>query len=147
MEIIAFSANNQEEIVVLPVTPPGITIEQPQANDTYKGLMMDLNIIGNVGLRTIEISSFFPVAQLPFMPAASVADPQIYLQFFEKWRRKKRPIRIVWTKNDRTERLNMPCTVDEFSYAVKKNGDVEYTMTLREYQFVIVNGMLVRSNV
>lgn len=146
MEIITFSADNMAEVVVLPHTPPGLTVETPQNNETYNGLSMDLNMIGNVGLQSMEISSFFPVRRLPFMPSAAVADPETYINFFDKWRRKHYPIRIVWTKNDGTERLNMPVTVDSFSWAVGKLGDVEYSLSLREYRFVMIGGKLVDNN-
>lgn len=133
---IVFSANNRQEVMILPVVPPDIAIEQAQANDTYTGLSMDLNIIGNVGLRSLEISSFFPVNKnYPFVKANSNADGWAYIDFFKRWRAKKVPIRIVITDNN-IERLNMACTVDSFTYSVDKMGDISYTLSLREYVFV-----------
>ena len=133
---IVFSANNRAEIIVLPVVPPDISIEQAQANETYTGLSMDLNIIGNVGLRTLEISSFFPVNKnYYFQKANSNADGHDYVDFFERWRGKHVPIRIVITEGV-VERLNMACTVDSFTHSTDKVGDINYTLTLREYVFV-----------
>ena len=33
-------------------------------------------------------------------------------------------------------RLNSPCSVDSFSWSVKRNGDIAYSLTLREYRFI-----------
>ncbi len=135
---IVFSANNRAEVMIIPIVPNDISIEQSQSNDTYTGLSMDLNMIGNLGLRTLELSSIFPVNKnYKFIKANSNANGWDYVDFFNKWRGKKVPIRIVIT-DGAEERLNMACTVDNFSYSVDKAGDIAYSLSLREYVFVVV---------
>ena len=56
---IVFSINNNAEIMVLPVAPEW-EISEDQANETYNGLSFNIRMIGNPGLRTLEISSLFP---------------------------------------------------------------------------------------
>lgn len=136
---IVFSASNRQEIMIIPVVPPDISVEQTQANETYTGLSMDLNIIGNLGLRTLELSSFFPVNKnYRFVKANSNSDGWAYVDFFNRWRTKGVPIRVVITESNGTERLNMACTVDNFSHSVNKVGDIIYSLSLREYVFVKV---------
>lgn len=55
---ITLSANNNADIYVLPIVPPGIEINSPQKNETFEGLKGDLTLIGNPGLKEISISSF-----------------------------------------------------------------------------------------
>ena len=33
-------------------------------------------------------------------------------------------------------RLNSPCTVDDFGWRVQRNGDISYSISVREYRFV-----------
>lgn len=136
---IVFSANNRQEVMIIPVVPNDIGVEHAQNNETYTGLSMDLNIIGNLGLRTLELSSIFPVNKnYKFLKANANTDGWAYVDFFNRWRAKKVPIRIVITKGNGEDWLNMACTVDGFSYSVDKAGDIVYSLSLREYVFVVV---------
>lgn len=135
---IVFSANNRSEVMILPIVPNDISIEQSQSNDTYAGLSMDLNIIGNLGLRTLELASIFPVnKKYKFIKANANTNGWDYVNFFNRWRGKKVPIRLVITDGSE-ERLNMACTVDSFSYSADRMGDIAYSLSLREYVFVVV---------
>ncbi len=135
---ITFSANNREEIMVLPVMPNDIDIDRAQDNSTYDGLSFPLNMIGNLQLREFQIESIFPNKRYSWANPLASCNANDYIEFFEKWRGKRVPIRVVMTDKSGGEILNIPCTVDKFTYHYDRAGDVAYNMTVREYRFVEV---------
>lgn len=136
MDII-FSVNNNEEIKVLPVVPPDIGITQAQNNEQFQTINSGtLNLIGDIGLRNLSIQSFFPINNYKWIKKGSNLDGWSYVDFFKKWRGKRVPLRIVITSTKGKEILNMPCTIDEFEFAEKRNGDISYSLTITEYPFV-----------
>lgn len=135
---ITFSANNREEIMVLPLMPNDIDITRAQDNSTYDGLSFPLNLIGNLQLREFQLESIFPNKKYSWAHPLSSSNANDYIEFFEKWRNKKVPIRVVMTNKQGGEILNMPCTIDSFNYHYDRAGDVAYSMTVREYRFVEV---------
>lgn len=134
---IVFSANNRQELVVLPFVSPDTTVDEPQNNDTFTGLSRDVNLIGPRGLRQLKISSILPKGRYPFLSGAASPSPRTYLDFFRRWRDEKVPLRVVWTDTDGSEILNMPCTIDSLSWSVMKAGHIQYSLTAREYEFVV----------
>lgn len=133
---IVFSANNREEVIILPVVPE-IEMDKPQENERFQTINNGtLNLIGDEGLRTFSITSIFPSKEYPWMKPGSVAEPFRYVDFFNKWRARKVPLRIVTSKPDGTEWFNMPVLIDNFNYRVRRNGDIAYTLECSEYRFV-----------
>ena len=133
---IVFSANNREEVIILPVVPE-IELGNPQENERFKTINNGtMNLIGDEGLRTFSITSIFPSKNYPWLKPGSLAEPFRYVAFFNKWRARKVPLRIVASKPDGTEWFNMPCLIDNFSYKVLRNGDIAYTLEVSEYRFV-----------
>ena len=134
---IIISINNNEEVIVLPAVPEGLGPEYPQNNESYQGLSRDYNTIGTMGLWSMPISSFFPVGKrYSFMPPDAFEDGWKYVDFFQRNRPRRLPFRIIMLDSSGVCRLNSPCTVDSFSWQVKRNGDIAYTLSLREYRFV-----------
>lgn len=134
MDII-FSANNRQEVFVLPVVPSGVDVGEPQNNDTFSGALGELNLIGNMGLRSMSISSILPNRQYSFMRPGSTRDGWSYMDFFRRIRSSKVPLRVVMVTTSGGEVLNMPCTIDDFSWSVDKAGDIAYSLSVREYVF------------
>jgi hypothetical protein len=136
MDII-FSANNNEEIKIMPIVPNDIEIVQSQSNEEFETLNSGtLNLIGELGLRNLSIQSFFPCNEYRWIKKGASTDGWSYVDFFQKWRNRKVPIRIVMISKIGRQILNMPCTIDEFSHAEKRNGDIAYTLEIKEYTFV-----------
>ena len=135
MDII-FSANNNEEVMVFPVVPPGIGPEIPQENEDFNAMTGKLKLIGNMGLRKLQIDSFWPVNKsYDFIRPGAEANGHAYIKFFEKWRNKKVPMRIIITTDDGSTRLNMACLVNNLSWNVDKAGDIRYLLDVEEYRF------------
>ncbi len=134
---VSLSINNNEEVLLLPVTPAEYEIKEPWNNQEVAGLYQSLNIIQHRGLATMEIDSFFPIRDYPFLLNRNMWGMD-YVVKIQKWRKARLPLRVVITNNGVTE-INMPVTIDEFSYKVKKDGDIYYTLSLKEFAFVKVN--------
>lgn len=132
---IVFSINNNAEIMVLPVAPEW-EISEDQANETYNGLSFNIRMIGNPGLRTLEISSFFPSKKYPFVNPYADVNPQAYIDFFRRIKTECIPARIVITDKQSVERLNMAVSIDNFVYKYRTNGDADFSVSMTEYIFL-----------
>ena len=132
---IVFSINNNAEIMVLPVSPEW-EIAEDQGNETYNGLSFNIRMIGNPGLRTMELSSFLPSKRYPFVNPYADINPQAYIDFFRRIKSEKIPARIVITDRQSVERLNMAVSIDNFTYQYRANGDADFSLSMTEYIFL-----------
>ncbi|MTI65169.1 MAG: phage portal protein [Firmicutes bacterium] len=135
---IVFSANNNEEIKILPIVPaesPEISTEQK--NETFDTVNNGtLQLIGDMGLKSLSISSIFPCNDYKWIKSGSSTDGWSYVNFFEKWRKAKVPIRCVIIGKDGKVVLNIACLINNFTYREKRIGDIAYTLDIVEYRFV-----------
>ena len=132
---IVLSINNNAEILVLPVAPEW-EIAEDQSNETYNGLSFNIRMIGNAGLRTMEIASFFPSKRYPFVNPYADINPQAYIDFFRRVKSERIPARIVITDKQSVERLNMAVSIDNFTYKYRANGDANFSLSMTEYIFL-----------
>lgn len=134
---IIFSVNNNEEVWVMPHCPPDFPLSQAeQHHETYEGLSRDYRRIGTMGLRTLSWTALLPIRRHSFMPREAYKDGWAYVDFFERWRDRKVPFRLIVLDSKGVARLNMPCTVDSFEVSVRQSGDLEYSITVTEYRFI-----------
>lgn len=138
MDII-FSANNNEEVMILPIIPK----DMPELSNIYNNTVFEtvngqINLIGNKGLREVMLESFFPVNKnYRYAHSGSNPDGWAYVAFFNKWMDKRVPIRMVWV-DDNKEISNMAYTVEKFTTQIARNKDINYTLELKEYRFIKV---------
>lgn len=125
--------------MVLPHVPPDFPLPEPeQHNETYGGLTRDYNRIGTLGLRKLQWSSIFPVgARHLFMPREALLDGWAYVDFFRRWREKSVPFRLIVLDSGGACRLNMAVTVDSLELSVRRSGDIDYSISVTEYPFVV----------
>ena len=129
---IYLSVNNREEVMTMPVLPSEFTISKPQKNDTFETVTEgELKLMGSLGLKSISWSSFFPVRDYPFLRDRSNTAFG-YLYTLDTWIGRKLPIRLIITETP----INMACVVEDFSYTIKKDGDMYYSITLSEFKLV-----------
>jgi hypothetical protein len=134
---IVFSANNGQEIFVMPVVPPDIPINQTIKNEVFDSVNKgEFKLIGSKGLITISIDSFFPNKEYPFIKKGALSDGWQYVSFFERWIDLEAPIRIVITSKVGVEVKNLPVAIDSFNYSIDKVGDIQYSLELSEYKFM-----------
>ena len=125
---IFLSVNNREQVLRLPVLPSEFNVSKPQSNETFDTVTQgQLKLIGRPSLKSISWSSFFPVRDYPFLRDRS--DTAFgYLYTLDTWISKKLPVRLIITETP----INMACSIDDFSYSIKKDGDMHYSITLGE---------------
>jgi hypothetical protein len=137
---IFISINNNEEVIQLPTSPESYGIDSPWKNETFEGMKIELNLIGLRGLKTIEISSFFPIRDYPFIRNRDMWGKE-YVEAIERWRDRRVPIRLIIVSDDpHVMGVNMPVTIDNFEHKTKQDGDIYYTLSFKEFAFVKVGG-------
>lgn len=124
------SINNRERVILLPVNPPELTVGSPQGNETYSTVNGELNLIGNIGLKTISFSSFFPMDERNYSKNNSLLGFD-YIDTIEDLRSRKLPFRFIVTDTN----INLPVTIDEFEWSVLKGRKINYSLNLREFRF------------
>ncbi|SDZ19421.1 hypothetical protein [Tindallia californiensis] len=134
---IYLSINNNEEVIQLPAPPEQYEIDSPFGSETFESIMQAFNLPGTRGLKTLEISSFFPVRNYPFLQNRSMWGMD-YVDTIERWRDRRLPMRLIIVSRRRTLSINMPITIDDFQYSTDKSGDIKYTMSIREFTLVQV---------
>lgn len=129
---IYLSVNNREEIMKIPVPPPEFTVSKPHSNSVFETISAgQLNLIGTESLKKISWNSFFPVRNYPFLRDKS--DTEFgYLYKLDTWYINKLPMRLIITGIP----INMPCTIDDFSYTIKQDRDLWYSIALSEVKLI-----------
>lgn len=131
MEIV-FTAENRKETLHLPIIPETFEVSFPHNNEVVTTISAgDMNIIGMEGLKTISFDSWFPNRSYPFAKSKVLA--QQGKDFFTKWKRKRRPIRIVVTSKGGWEIHNELYAIDNFTFGYDRVGDMTYSLSLSQF--------------
>ena len=130
---IYLSVNNREQVICLPVLPAEFTVSKPFSNEVFETVTQgELNLIGKAKLKSISWSSFFPSRDYPFLrDKSNTAFGYAYL--LDTWYSQKLPMRLIITETP----INMACTIEDFSYTIKKDGDMYYNITLSEVKLIL----------
>lgn len=129
------SANNYEEVFVLPYLPPEWSWSEGQTIDTYDGLSRSITMPGNMEPQTFSWSALYPRQRYSFTAAKADTNPEAFVEFIRKWREKHYPLRLTITDGDKTL-VYIPVLVDSFSHSYLKNRDLKYSISLVEYKFL-----------
>lgn len=114
----------------LPVLPPSIGL-QLQYNNTEIDITNygKVNLIGNRGLASTTVSSFFPAHKYNFVQYSNFPNPKKCIKIIKKMM--GNPIQYIVTEIN----INMSMTIEEFTYSEDdSSGDIKYTLTLKEYR-------------
>lgn len=130
-----FSANNRQEVFVLPFTPPELNISKSQNNSVFDGLSRGRGVPGTLQPTIISFSSRFFKHKPSWAHPMATAQPMEYVDFFNRWWEKLVPIRLTVTDTDR-EILNMAVLIDNFEWQMHKTRDILYSISLKEYKFI-----------
>ena len=132
---IELSFDNRREGFVLPINPKTLELSDPNLNQKLTLLNMgEINLIGNRGLITCSLSSFFPSTRSPFYKRAN-RKPMEYIALLKKWKESKKPIRFIISDTD----INLAMAIEKLSYSTNEgDADVYYTLELAEYRFLNV---------
>lgn len=129
------SFNNFAEKMQLPVPPAEFSLSTGNINETINITNLgNITQIGGEELAEIEISSFFPARPAPYT-TRNVPEPYAAVELIEKWRKTKRPIRLIITGTP----VNLACAIESFTWGERGGSrDVYYRLKLKEYRFIQV---------
>ena len=128
---ITASIDNNKTIVNMPFVPAsGLTIDYGSStNENVDSVKYgQIKKLGKEPLATVSIDSFFPASK-------TGEDPYKYVQFFRNARKKRKPVRIVITDNDR-EIFNRLMAIETFSWTIDKVGGIDYSLSFEQYRKV-----------
>ena len=127
---IYFSRNYNEEILKVPYVYPEMGIHTPSNNRTFETSEGHiLTLIGEKGLRNFTLDSFFPHKIYSWMDSdTALADEAI--EFINKNLLKTLKVVVI---SDENIMLNMLCTLSDFKYSKRQNGDFKYSVKVTEY--------------
>lgn len=120
-------------VVQLPVLPESLEVSASSTNSTTNIVQLgDITNIGIKGLKSVNISSFFPKYDAPYVQTSGgFREPDYYLEFFERIKDDRKPVRLVVTDTE----INMMVSVESFNYTRNwGTDDIEYTLELKEYK-------------
>jgi len=120
----------------LPVVPGSFEIPDGNDIETLKATEYgDLTIVGYRKRKDIKIESFFPSHEYEFAPgSADDTDPMQSVALFQDWIFRKTVLRFIIADNISTK-INERFVIEDFVYSQNNeaNGDINYTLTLREF--------------
>lgn len=130
---IFLSINNREQVIQLPIVPSEFKIPSPQNHETYTTINQgDIKLIGQRGLKSLTIDSFFPAKDYPFARDKTYKGWEYY-EIIESWIDRRIPIRLIITNTP----INMAVVIDNFEAGVQDgSGDVYYSLALSEFKFI-----------
>ncbi len=129
---IYLSVNNREQIIKIPVPPAEFSVSKPHSNGVFETVSSgQLNFIGTASLKSISWSSFFPVKPCSFLRDRTYT-AWGYLYLLDTWYNQKLPMRLIITGTP----INMACTMEDFSYSIKQDGDMWYSISLSEIPLI-----------
>ncbi|HBG3822187.1 TPA: LysM peptidoglycan-binding domain-containing protein [Clostridioides difficile] len=88
-------------------------------------------VFGGIGLRSTDISSFFPNQNYPFCDYAGFPKPYDCVALLKDWMEKGYILRFIITETN----INFECIITDFSYKEQDGTrDVYFTLNLKEYK-------------
>lgn len=132
---IFLSINNREQVIQLPIVPTEFKVASPVNHETYTTINQgDMKLIGQRGLKSLGIDSFFPSKVYPFNRDNTYKGWE-YVEVIEAWINRKLPIRLIATNTP----INMLMTIDNFEYGLQDgSGDVYYSLQLSQFSEIIL---------
>lgn len=129
---VMFTLSCAGDSVTFPVNPSKYEIKNKRLNSTLNiNALGEMNMLGKAGLRTLEISSFFPAEAYGWEVSYPSQDPYGYVGTIKGFMEESSPCNISVSGTD----VSMQCTIENFSYGERDgSGDVYFTLALREYR-------------
>ncbi|MNI05633.1 hypothetical protein D3C73_585900 [compost metagenome] len=139
---IELSYNNHTDYFVLPVNPASIQVKEGVKGKTYDLVGAgqgsgEINVIKSRQLTEISFEGIFPAQWYPFVIVKSdeLLKPLAYINFIKRWLGAKHPIRFIAVGSSFV--INLPMSIEKFDWkeAAGSPGDIEYSLSLKEYVF------------
>ena len=124
----------------IPVLPQSFEISDSQNNESVTiHTMGEINLLGTSGLKTVDLSSFFPGENNDYSfiqgdypeIGGNVSKPYQYVEQLIAWMHDKDIVEFYATDTN----INWNATLEAVKYSEQDaSGDVNYTVTLKEYR-------------
>lgn len=139
MEVYLKDSSNN--IFRFPVIPPTVNVQDYAIiNDSNITAMGDIIVFGGKGLRTTEISSFFPnpKRRYSFVNYSDYPNQYECVDRIKKWMDAGTKLRFIVTDTE----INFLVKITNFEYS-EQNGtrDVYYTLSLKEFREISIPGL------
>lgn len=133
---IFLSINNRERVIQLPIIPESFQVEYENNNQVFSTISKgELNLIGNQGLKSLVINSFFPNREYSYSKSREYSGDE-FVEIMEAWNKRRVPIRIVITNSEGKEIVNLAVAIEGFNFGYDKAGDVFYSLSLKEFRML-----------
>ncbi|EGT5043850.1 LysM peptidoglycan-binding domain-containing protein [Clostridioides difficile] len=141
MEIWLRQANNAFRF---PVIPSSFEINGSATINTSNILSVgDIAVFGGLGLKTIELSSFFPNQEYSFCNYNGFPKPYDCVNLIESWMREGYILRFIITETN----INFECIIADFNYREQDySRDVYFTLSLKEYRRIQISKVSINND-
>ena len=130
---------DDKDIFRFPVLPSAINVQDYAiTNDSNITGLGDVTVFGGKGLRTIEISSFFPNPKRKYRFVNYTDYPKQYdcVAKIKKWMDKGEVLRFIVTGTE----INFQVRITDFEYSEQDGTrDVYFTINLKEYRKIKIS--------
>lgn len=144
--VIDLSVDNRKENIQLVVNPATVEFTDPQNNQQITLLDVgSANLLGDRGLTTVSLQSFFPSFKSPFYTRyGGKRTPEECKNLIKKWKDNKMIVRLIISDMD----INLAMTINNFIYSKKEgDDDLYFTIDLTEYRTLNVPTVKVSTKV
>lgn len=124
--------------LLLPVTPSSYELGHGNEIETVRATAIgDVNIKSHKRLQTVVLRGFFTVQNYPFATVGSYSTAIDYVNAVKRMVDGSRPVRLIITDGESTK-INKLFYAAEITYSEDgtTGGDINYTITLREYRSI-----------
>ena len=130
---------DDKDIFRFPVLPSAINVQDYAiTNDSNITGLGDVTVFGGKGLRTIEISSFFPNPKKKYYFVSYTDYPKQYdcVNKIKKWMDKGEVLRFIVTGTE----INFQVRITDFEYSEQDGTrDVHFSINLKEYRKIKIS--------
>ena len=130
---------DDKDIFRFPILPSAINVQDYAImNDSNITGLGDVTVFGGKGLRTIEISSFFPNPKKKYYFVSYTDYPKQYdcVNKIKKWMDKGEVLRFIVTGTE----INFQVRITDFEYSEQDGTrDVYFTINLKEYRKIKIS--------
>ena len=130
---------DDKDIFRFPILPSAINVQDYAiTNDSNITGLGDVTVFGGKGLRTIEISSFFPNPKKKYYFVSYTDYPKQYdcVTKIKKWMDKGEVLRFIVTGTE----INFQVRITDFEYSEQDGTrDVYFTINLKEYRKIKIS--------
>ncbi|AWH82154.1 TPA: LysM peptidoglycan-binding domain-containing protein [Clostridioides difficile] len=127
-----------------PVFPSSFEINSKAIVNTSNVLKLgEIAVFGGVGLRTTEISSFFPRNEASYCDYTGFPSPYDCVNKIQRWMNEGFILRFTITETN----INFECIITDFQYEEKDcTGDVYFTLSLKEYRRIQISKVSINND-